>query len=85
MLIASTYPTCRGGMEDSKETRIWRRLYQNTEQMKAFLLNTVYYSNNQFHRSPCENDVFRIIARITLPARLQTNKIAAMKRQTVPI
>jgi hypothetical protein len=35
--------------------------------------------------SPCENDVFRIIARITLPARLQTNKIAAMKRQTVPM
>jgi hypothetical protein len=76
MLIASTYPACRG----------WNGKFEGDAYIggdctrilgldEGFLLkkNTVYYGNSQFlHESlPVEKDVFRIIARITLPADYQ--------------
>jgi hypothetical protein len=73
MLIASTYPACRG----------WNGIFEGDAYVggdctrierlgEGFILKpyTVYYGNSQFlHESlPVDRDIHRVMARITLPA-----------------
>lgn len=72
MLIASTYPACRGwnGIFDGKPyvggdcTRV-----EGLDEGFVLKPNTVYYGNSQFlHESlPIDKTTHRIVARITLP------------------
>lgn len=72
MLIASTYPACKGwnGEFEGKAyvggdcTRL-----QGLDEGFVLKPNTVYYGNSQFlHESlPIDKDVHRVLARITLP------------------
>jgi hypothetical protein len=58
-------------MEDRRRRVYWRRLYQNTgldEEGFFVKKNTVTTVTLIPTGTPWENDVFRIIARITLPA-----------------
>lgn len=73
MLIASTYPACKGWNGEFEGaayvggdcTRI-----QNLGEGFTLKPNVVYYGNSQFlHESlPVDKDVHRVMARITLPA-----------------
>jgi hypothetical protein len=73
MLIASTYPACRGGMEDSEETRILEELYQIQGLDEAFVKRTLFTTVTDLFqdRDACD-DVFSYCQDNTL--QITTNK-----------